>query len=332
MARVIVDADGNYQILTTAAGTATVRARVGRFTQDFKLTVSGEKATCKIEGGDNTNLKALTGVLSLTAKGADKDISKYVTWVSSDPTIATVTDGKIVALKEGKTTVSASITVAGEKLEDKKEITVVKNDSSVVTLLDTKDKEAKKRFPAQDTWAAYSEWTDVFKSVLIADEKDATYTVKNDNAEYTISNFVLADKWSVKSVTSNVDDTQYPGILFTQVSTGTAPTDKTPIKFNVVIKPLDGKSLTLTDITANFRENKYNIKKVEVKKGSEVVASAVAPADKTTDDKDWRETRLNLTTPLPITEQTTLTFTLSSADVGLGDKFSIGNIKLFFAN
>lgn len=321
---------GDMKILATASGEATVRARVGRFIADVKIKVTGD-AKLELDTPEKTSLEATTEYVQFTAKSGNEDITKYVVWSSSDSTVASVEDGRVLALKAGTTTITAEYTFGrGEPQVKTQEITVTECDKTVITLLDTKDKDAKKRFPAQDTWAAFSEWTEVFKSVLKAAETGATYTVKDDNAEYTITNFSLGEDWDCKSVTSNVDDTQYPGILFTQVGVGSKPSTTTPRTFDVVIKPVTGKSVTLTGITASFRENKYNIEEIAVKSGSETVVSVSTPADKNETDKDWRDTRLSLKDSLQISTETTLTFSLTSDNKGLGDKFSIGDIKLFF--
>ena len=324
VAKIIETTEEGKRLLPTASGQAIVRARVGRYVADFAIVVEGD-VTLTIEPAERTTLKALTETLQLHALNDTTNINKYVDWESSDPKVATVTNGKVVALKAGKTTITASYTLGrGEPQKQTFDvIEVTENNSNVITLLDTKDENAKKKFPAQNTWAAYSELDTVFKDVL---------KTTGENAVCTIGNFVPGSHWDVKSVTSNVDDTQYPGILFAQTGSKAAINKDSPlVTFGITITPNEGKTVTLTDMTASFRANKYKIRKVEIKEGDSVWASASKPAASISADKDWRDTRLNLNTPQKITKETNLTVTLSyEAYTGSGDSFSIGDIKLFF--
>ncbi|MDE5613264.1 MAG: Ig-like domain-containing protein [Treponemataceae bacterium] len=320
----IIETEEGKRLLPTASGQAIVRARVGRYVADFAIVVEGD-VTLTTEAAETMTLKALTETLQLNALNGTTNINEYVDWESSDPKVATVTNGKVVALKAGKTTITASYTLGrGEPQKETFDvITVNENNSNVITLLDTKDKEAKKKFPAQNTWGAYSELDTVFKDVLKS---------TGANASCTIGNFMPGKGWAVKSVTSNVDDTQYPGILFAQTGSNADISKDTPlVTFDITITPEEGKTVTLTDMTASFRANKYKIRKVEIKKGDSVWASASKPATSISADKDWRDTRLILKTPQEIDAKTALTVTLNYEEYkGNGDQFSVSDIKLFF--
>lgn len=333
VAKIVQDTNGIPKILPTASGEAILRARVGRFTADVKIKVTGD-AQLILDKPEKTQLEVSTGYMHLTARGfprkedapADGVITNYVEWNSSDPSVATVDNGMVFPVKEGSATIVAKYAFGrGVPQEVTQEITVTKCDKIIVTLLDTKDKEAKKKFPAQGTTGAMVELSEMFKDCA----EDS-----NDNADYSISlsDIILAKDWHVKSIISNVDDTQYPGILFTQTTAKQNPEKPTGnlVTFNIVIDPKESKILKLTDVTANFRSNKYAIIKVEIKQDSSVVASVSNAADKTSVDKDWRDTRINLGSPLEISTKTTLTVVLTYEQFTLGDQFSIGNIKLFF--
>ncbi|MBD5448380.1 MAG: hypothetical protein HDR32_11785 [Treponema sp.] len=327
VAKIVQDANGTPKILPTASGEAILCARVGRFTANVKISVKGD-AKLEVDAPEETQLEVSTGYMHLTAKGNDSKsavITDYVEWSSSDPTVATVDKGMVFPLKEGTATITAKYTLGrGEPQVKTQEITVTKCDKTIITLLDTKDEEAKKKFPAQGTTGAMVELSEMFKDCL---------TVGNDDVDCTIDNFVLATDWHVKLITSNVDDTQYPGILFTQTSNKQTPENPSGklVTFDVVITPKGSKELKLTNVTASFRANKYTIKGVEIKKDTESVASASNAADKTSADKDWRDTRISLEKPLIISSKTTLTVALTYEQFTLGDQFSVGDIKLFFA-
>lgn len=318
----IIETEDGKRLLPTASGQAIVRARTGRYVADFAIVVTGD-VTLDIATPETTTLKALTETVQLRALNGTETINKYVDWESSDPKVAGVTDGKVIALKAGKTTITVSYTLGRGEPQKKTfdTITVNANESTVITLLDTKDKDAKKNFPAQGTWGAESELATIFKDVLKVEGENATCAIKNFNPG-----------WDVKSVTSNVDDAQYPGILFAQTgSKANIEKDKPLVTFDITITPKTGKTVTLTDMTASFRASKYKVTKVQIKNDNDVLASASNPATSSTSDKDWRDTRLNFDKPFEITTEQTLTVTLSYEEYkSSGDQFSIGNIKLFF--
>jgi len=58
---------------------------------------------------------------TLTVEKTPQDGEGTITWESSDPTVATVDDGVVTAVKAGTTTITAS---AGESITDTCEVTV----------------------------------------------------------------------------------------------------------------------------------------------------------------------------------------------------------------
>jgi uncharacterized protein YjdB len=109
----IATVDGG-KITAVKAGTATITAKAGDKTATCKVTV--EKKVIAVESVelDKTALELTegdTGTLVATVK-PDDATDKTVTWTSSDPDVATVEDGKVVAVKEGTVTITAT---AGEK-------------------------------------------------------------------------------------------------------------------------------------------------------------------------------------------------------------------------
>ncbi|WP_234122055.1 Ig-like domain-containing protein [Clostridium hydrogenum] len=107
----------NYYITTTSGGTLTVRAQRSSVTLDGKTdkpliswikvekytkvdTISFNKNTLSVERGQ-------TATLTPTIK-PDNAPYKDVKWSSTDPTIATVNNGVVTALKEGTTKITAT--------------------------------------------------------------------------------------------------------------------------------------------------------------------------------------------------------------------------------
>ena len=101
-------------VTAVKAGTATITAKAGDKTAKCTVTVTAafvpvtsvtlNKTTLEMTEGDETTLTA-------TVK-PDNATDKTVTWTTSDASVATVTDGKVKALKAGSVTITAA---AGEK-------------------------------------------------------------------------------------------------------------------------------------------------------------------------------------------------------------------------
>lgn len=119
-----VDKDGN--VTAVAEGEATITVKVNdNFTATCKVTVKKlvkpisevvlDKTSATVEEGKTVEIKA-------TVNPSDTTEDKTVTWTSSDETIATVKDGLVTAVSEGKATITAA---AGTKSASC-EITVTK--------------------------------------------------------------------------------------------------------------------------------------------------------------------------------------------------------------
>ena len=101
-------------VTAVKAGTAVITAKAGDKSAKCTVTVTAafvpvtsvtlNKTTLEMTEGDEVTLTA-------TVK-PDNATDKTVTWTSSDATVATVTDGKVKALKAGSVTITAT---AGEK-------------------------------------------------------------------------------------------------------------------------------------------------------------------------------------------------------------------------
>ena len=95
-------------------GQATITAKAGEKSATCKVTVSQKVIPVTSITLDKTSAEMVEGdELTLTATVKPDDATdKNVTWTSSDESIATVQNGKVIAIKEGQATITAK---AGEK-------------------------------------------------------------------------------------------------------------------------------------------------------------------------------------------------------------------------
>lgn len=98
----------NGVVVAKAQGEATISAKCGKVTATCVVTVKAQTVPVESITLDKTSVEMKEGEqLKLTATVAPSDAPQTVTWTSSNPTVASVVDGNITALKVGKTTVTA---------------------------------------------------------------------------------------------------------------------------------------------------------------------------------------------------------------------------------
>ena len=107
-------------------GSATITAKAAEFTATCTVTVSKDVIEVTGISLNQTSLALKEGEsATLTATVTPDDATdKTVTWTSSNPSVATVSEGKVTAIKEGSATITAS---AGGKTATCT-VTVSKND------------------------------------------------------------------------------------------------------------------------------------------------------------------------------------------------------------
>ncbi|MBQ8070492.1 MAG: Ig-like domain-containing protein [Bacteroidales bacterium] len=123
-------ADG--KVTAIKEGEATITASAGEKSATCKVTVSKNVIAVTSVTLDKTSLSLKEGestVLTATVK-PDDATDKTVTWTSSDPTVAKVSDGQVTALREGEAVITAS---AGNKSASC-HLTVSKNVIPVVSI------------------------------------------------------------------------------------------------------------------------------------------------------------------------------------------------------
>lgn len=94
-------------ITTHAAGHVIISATCGNATSECDIWVTGEmfKSSIKLNQRSLTTFAGET--VYLTASG---NMTEKVTWTSSNPNIAVVTDGRVKAMSRGETTITATAT------------------------------------------------------------------------------------------------------------------------------------------------------------------------------------------------------------------------------
>lgn len=101
-----VDQSGNIEAV--GKGTATITATVEDKTASVQVTVNNPLKSISLNKTELALRKGKTEKLSVTYNPEDAD-EKDVTWTSSAPSVATVTDGKVDALKDGTTVITATV-------------------------------------------------------------------------------------------------------------------------------------------------------------------------------------------------------------------------------
>ncbi|MDD3219260.1 MAG: Ig-like domain-containing protein [Lachnospiraceae bacterium] len=99
----------NGKITAVNNGTAAITATVGGKTATCNVTVLSPLQSITLNKTSLTLHKGNTDTLSVTYNPTDTTDSKTVTWSSSNPSAATVNNGKITAVKPGSTTITAKV-------------------------------------------------------------------------------------------------------------------------------------------------------------------------------------------------------------------------------
>lgn len=137
-----VDQSGNIEAV--GKGIATITATVEGKTASVQVTVNNPLKSISLNKTELALRKGKTEKLSVTYNPEDAD-EKDVTWTSSNPAVATVTDGKVDALKDGTAVITAAVgdktatctvTVKEEPLQsislNKTSIEVAKNENKTL--------------------------------------------------------------------------------------------------------------------------------------------------------------------------------------------------------
>ena len=209
----IVSVNSEGKVSALKAGTATITASAGDKSASCKVTVEkkvvpvtsvtlNKTVLTLVEGGEDT--------LVATVK-PDDATDQAVTWKSSDETVATVKDGKVIAKKEGTATViasagdkSASCTVTVEKKVvpvtsvtlDKTELTLVEgNEETLVATV--KPDDATDR---NVTWKSSDETVTTVKDGKVTAKKEGMATVTATAGDKSASCKVTVEKTASNNI------------------------------------------------------------------------------------------------------------------------------------
>ena len=107
-----------------AAGTAKITVTAGALTASCDVTVTAEeKPITKLEISDATLELEEGKTGTLTSTTTPSDTTDEIEWVSSDPSVATVKDGVVTAVKAGKATITVQVK-GNEEISASCEVTV----------------------------------------------------------------------------------------------------------------------------------------------------------------------------------------------------------------
>lgn len=204
--------DSNFDTLHT--GTYTAMVKVTNSTPVAATSVTLDKHTLDLTVGSSETLTA-----TVRPEGAT---NKDVTWVSSDPDVATVANGVVTAVKPGKTTITISVE-SNPALNDTCEVTVTDQTFPVTGVALTPDKVALNVGETQELTAVVAPSNATNKTVTwessdpdVATVKDgvvtavgkgtATITVTTEDGNYTAA-CTITVKLPVSSVTLNQTST-----------------------------------------------------------------------------------------------------------------------------
>ena len=309
------------------AGTAVVRGRVGRYLADYAVVATGSaKFALDSVEESKKNFEAVTGSLSLKAKTVDNstDISEMVTWTSSDNEVATVSSsGKVVGVKAGTATITATIKDgAGTEFKDSIDVTITACNKVIATIFDTESED----FPKASTILNLSQQNTLDELV-----KNTTSVANAGSTGLTSDCFSVApptvlSTWVISKVYSNLGAADYPGIVYepTTSATGTKiAADSSLFAITVTVTPPEGKTVSLTGVSAAIRTNAAKHKLV-VKSGDTTLATSDAT-------KDNRKFTATFDSPVEINKKTSVTFYVNVSENKAEKKLSIGDIKLYFA-
>ncbi len=110
-----------------AIGVSAADDGIATFAESYELTISADYMFVGVNKSSQ-----------FTASVSGVEVQPEITWASLDESIASVSSkGKVTGKKEGYTTITASAVVAGQSLEAKYPIQVVKNENIIHSYLET---------------------------------------------------------------------------------------------------------------------------------------------------------------------------------------------------
>ena len=163
----------NGVVTAVKEGTATITAKAGEKTASCQVTVKKKVIAVESVELDKTEVKLSEGdslTLAATVK-PDDATDKTVTWTSSNPAVATVDGGLVIAITEGTATITAK---SGEK------------SATCAVTVEAKEEEKEDEEEKHPLAALFGDYT--FSAVVLVEtETDPFYTFAYADWEMTIS-------------------------------------------------------------------------------------------------------------------------------------------------
>lgn len=238
----IVKVDQNGKVEAVGIGTATITATVGDKSDSVKITVNAPLKGIKLNKTEVTLKKGTSETLTVIYDPDDTTDSKTVTWTSSDASVASVDNGKVTALKDGKATITATVgkhtatctvTVQEVKLTgiklDKNAVTVNKGESTdaLKVIYDPENTTDDKTV----TWSSSNEKVATVKDGVITGvgAGEAKITAKVGKFEATCDVKVISKLQSIQ-LTANKDTSKLEKGDKVNLTVGYTPADTTDSK------------------------------------------------------------------------------------------------------
>ena len=292
----------NGVVTAKKLGTATITAKAGEKTATCSITVVATEVSSITLDKSSASLKVGETVTLTATIGPDDATDKTVTWTTSDATVATVSNGVVIAKKLGTATVTAK---AGDKTATCS-ISVVPTEVSSITL----DKSS--------AYLKVGETVTLTATIGPDDATDKTVTwTTSDATVATVSNgVVIAKKLGTATVTAKAGDktaTCSISVVPTEVSSITLDKSSAYLKvgetvtLTATIGPDDATDKTVTWTTSDAT--------VATVSNGVVIAKKLGTATITAKAGDKTATCTITVVPTPVTS-VTLNKTSASLKVG----------------
>ena len=239
------------KVVAVAPGTATITAKAGDKSATCKVTVAKKVIPVESVTLDKTTLEMVEGdetTLSATVK-PDDATDKTVTWSTSNAAVATVADGKVVAVATGTTTITAK---AGEKSATCA-VTVVKKIIAVTSV--TLDKTSLDLTKGQEVTLSATVKPDD------ATNKTVTWSTSNANVVTVENGKVKAVGGGEATITAKAGDQSATCAVTVTVPVASITLDKTSLDLTkgqevtlaATVKPDDATVKTVTWSTSDAK-------------------------------------------------------------------------------
>lgn len=258
----VAKVDKNGKVTAVGTGKATITYTFNNYKATCTVNVSTPLKGISLNETSKELLKGQTLDLKVTCNPADADNIPATTWKSSNPEVATVTNGKVVAVKAGTAKITATVgTLTAECNVTVKEIPLnsISLDQADFELNKGKSKTLKVIFNPENTTDDISkvEWSSSDNTVVsVKDGKvtalkvgEATITAKVGGKEASVK--ITVPEVLIEGIKLVVDKTTLKIGETTEFSVETTPAEVTE-EFNAVYTSSDETVLTIDGETGEI--------------------------------------------------------------------------------